>query len=219
VASDPLQKFARAFQPGAVIFREGEPGGEMYVIQKGKVRVAKDYAGKPHVISVLQKGDFFGEMSIVSRAPRSATVSAVDDVEVLAFDLDGLHKMIARNPRIGISIIERLCRRLQAANLKVQYLVQRDLEGLIALHLHHLFQELPGGATNLPLTTTLDNASLAFELPTVEIREAVDRLAAAGVVAVEGDWLAVRDAGRLATMAESAARGPAGTPSPPSRGG
>ncbi len=204
MADDPLQKFARTYEPATVIFHEGEPGGEMYIIQKGKVRVTKDYAGLPHVVSVLQRGDFFGEMSILSRTPRSATVTAVDAVEVLAFDREGLLKMITRNPRIGISIIERLCRRLQAANVKVQYLVQRDLAGLIALHLHHLFQGLPSGTASAPFSATVDNAALAFELPTAEVAEVVGRLAEAGVVAIEGDLLSLRDAERLARLAEHA---------------
>src|SRR5690349_23084938 len=50
-----------SYQPGAAICREGEEGSEMYIIQKGKVRVSKRFAGKTHVVSVLEKGDFFGD--------------------------------------------------------------------------------------------------------------------------------------------------------------
>ena len=140
-----LQRFSRTYAPGAVICREGEEGDEMYIIQAGKVRVSKRFAGKTHVISVLEKGDFFGEMAIVNRIQRTATVTAIDDVELLVFDREGLQNMIARNTRIALTIIDKLCRRLQNAHLKIQHLVKRDAEGLIALHLSSLYQELPSG--------------------------------------------------------------------------
>ena len=203
VLDDPLQKFAKTYAPGTVVFREGETGDEMYIIQRGKVRVSKDFSGKPHLIAVLEKGEFFGEMAIVSRLRRSATVTAIDEVEALAFDRDGLLAMITRNPRIGLSIIDRLCRRLQAAHREVQHLVQRDRAGLIALHLRHLFQELPAGTPSLPLSATLDDASLAFELPLEEVRTAVEGFAADGILAIEADRLRLADAGRLAALTGS----------------
>jgi CRP/FNR family cyclic AMP-dependent transcriptional regulator len=205
VPEDPLQKFAKTYAPGTVVFHEGDTGDEMYIIQRGKVRVSKDFSGKPHVIAVLDKGEFFGEMAIVSQLARTATVTAIDEVEALAFDRDGLVKMITRNPRIGLSIIDRLCRRLQAAHYKVQHLVQRDRAGLIALHLHHLFQEIRGDAPSLPLAATLDDASLAFELPVEEVRATVEGFAAAGIVAIETERLRLVDPGRLEGLTGSGA--------------
>jgi CRP-like cAMP-binding protein len=203
VPDDPLQKFAKVYAPGTVVFREGDTGDEMYIIQRGKVRVSKDFSGKPHVIAVLDKGEFFGEMAIVSQLARTATVTAIDEVEALAFDRDGLLKMITRNPRIGLSIIDRLCRRLQAAHRKVQHLVQRDRAGLIALHLRHLYQELAADAPSLPIAATLDDASLAFELPVEEVRKTVEGFAAAGILAIDGDRITLRDAGRLEALTGS----------------
>jgi hypothetical protein len=111
--------------------------------------------------------------------------------------------MITRNPRIGLSIIDRLCRRLQAAHREVQHLVQRDRAGLLALHLGHLFQELPVGAPSLPLSATLDDASLAFELPLEEVRATVEGFAADGILAIEADRLRLVDAGHLAALTGS----------------
>jgi CRP-like cAMP-binding protein len=203
VPDDPLQKFAKTYAPGTVVFREGQAGDEMYIIQRGKVRVSKEFSGKAHVIAVLGKGEFFGEMAILSRLSRTATVTAIDEVEALAFDREGLLAMITRNPRIGLSIIDRLCRRLQAAHRKVQHLVQRDRAGLIALHLQQLFQELPQGAASLPLAAALDDSSLAFELPLEEVRATVEGFAAAGILAIEADRLRLADAARLAALTVS----------------
>jgi CRP-like cAMP-binding protein len=202
-----LQKFVKAYSPGTVICREGEEGDEMYIIQKGKVRVSKDFAGKPHLISVLEKGDFFGEMALVTRIRRSATVTAIDSVELLVFNREGLLNTITRNARIALTIIDKLCRRLQAAHLKIQHLVKRDARGLIALHLLQTFQETPGGETPIPFKSTLDDISLSFEMPLEEAGKVLEGLLADGTLAREGDSLRIADRGKLLRITETAGKG------------
>ena len=208
---DLLQRFSRTYAPGAVICREGEEGEEMYIIQTGKVRVSKRFAGKTHVISVLEKGDFFGEMAIVNRIQRTATVTAIDGVELLVFDREGLQNMIARNTKIALTIIDKLCRRLQTAHQKIQHLVKRDAEALIALHLSSLYKELPTGESIVPYQKCLEEVSLSLELPMEEVRKTLDEMETAGILAKEGDGLRLVDGGRLHLITESMGKEPAGS--------
>jgi CRP-like cAMP-binding protein len=201
-----LQRFSRTYPPGASICREGEEGTEMYIIQKGKVRVSKRFAGKTHVVSVLEKGDFFGEMAIVSRIQRTATVTAIDAVELLVFDREGLQNMIARNARIALTIIDKLCRRLQNAHVKIQHLVKRDARGLIALHLQSLYQELPGDTGSLPFQKCLEDVSLSLELPMDDVRTVLGEMQGQGMLAMEGDMLRLADRERLYQYTESVGR-------------
>ena len=200
---EQLQRFSREYAPGAVVCREGEEGEEMYIIQKGKVRVSKRFAGKTHVISILEKGDFFGEMAIVNRIQRTATVTAIDQVELLVFDREGLQNLIARNALIALNIIDKLCRRLQNAHMKIQHLVKKDARGLIALHLRYLFQELPSGAGGTSFQTCLEDISLSLELPMEEVRGVLRKLQADGILSVEGDSLLLVDREKLFQLAES----------------
>jgi len=186
MADEALKRFVKSYSPGQVIFSEGEEGEEMYIIQSGKVRVSKNFAGRPHVLAVLHKGDFFGEMAIVSRFKRTATVTALEAVELLVFDREGLVNMITKNARIGLSIIDGLCRRLQNSNFNIQQLVKKDEAGLIALYLHQLFQALPAGKSTLDLRQTLDEISLNLEIPRESIAAVIERLVAQGVLGVEG---------------------------------
>jgi CRP/FNR family cyclic AMP-dependent transcriptional regulator len=206
---DSLQRFSRKYEPGAVICREGEEGEEMYIIQSGKVRVSKRFAGRTQVISVLEKGDFFGEMAIVNRIQRTATVTAIDQVELLVFDREGLQNMIARNTRIALNIIDKLCRRLQNANMKIQHLVKKDAEGLIALHLRSVYQELPGSQAAVPYQKCLEEVSLSLELPMEEARKALTALQQSGVLKLDGDSLQLVDRDKLHKITESAGREPA----------
>ena len=206
---DLLQRFSRKYSPGSLICREGEEGEEMYIIQTGKVRVSKRFAGKTNVISVLEKGDFFGEMAIVNRIQRTATVTAIDEVELLVFDREGLQNMIARNTRIALTIIDKLCRRLQNANLKIQHLVKKDAEGLIALHLSSVYQELPSGLETVPFQKCLEEVSLSLELPMEEVRKSLEALLGAGVLGREGDALRLVDREKLHQITESVGKEPA----------
>jgi len=209
MADDSLQRFSRTYEPGAVICREGEEGEEMYIIQNGKVRVSKRFAGKPQVVSVLEKGDFFGEMAIVNRIQRTATVTAIDRVELLVFDREGLQNMIARNTRIALTIIDKLCRRLQMAHLKIQHLVKPDAEGLIALHLSSVYQELPSGDAVVPFQKCLEETSLSLEIPMEDARKALKALEESGVLRVEGDNLRLVDREKLHQITEAVGREPA----------
>jgi CRP-like cAMP-binding protein len=202
MADELLQRFTKSFPPGTVIFSEAEEGEEMYIIQKGKVRVWKSFGGRPHVIAILEKGDFFGEMAMVNRIKRTATVTAIDSVELLAFDREGFVNMITKNARIGLSIIDKLCRRLQNANLKIQHLVKRDRKGLIALHLQNLFQELPGGLRAVPYLAVLDDISLSMELPREDVEGILEDLRVAGAIDRKGDALELVDPGKLASLTD-----------------
>jgi CRP/FNR family cyclic AMP-dependent transcriptional regulator len=94
----------RKYAAGDVIFRQGDPAGEMYVIRNGRVAVSLLDDGTPTTLATLKKGDFFGEMSFFDGKPRSATVTALDDVVVDAVNSaqfeaqvdDSLREMIAR---------------------------------------------------------------------------------------------------------------------------
>ncbi len=205
---DLLQRFSRTYAPGAVICQEGDEGVEMYIIQTGKVRVSKRFAGKTHVISILEKGDFFGEMAIVNRIQRTATVTAIGEVELLVFDREGLQNMIARNVRIALTIIDKLCRRLQNAHLKIQHLVKKDARGLIVLHLRSLFQELPSDQQVIGFEKCLEEVSFSLELPMDAVRAVLETLAAEGVLAREGDLLRLNDSEKFASLAESVGREP-----------
>ena len=88
-SSDLFSRFGRNVDAGKVIFQEGEEGDQMFVIQKGRVKVSRSIGGKEQILAILEKGDFFGEMAIVARIKRTATVSALEPVRLLAFNREG----------------------------------------------------------------------------------------------------------------------------------
>jgi len=111
----------RTFNSGERIIEEGSTGECFYIIKFGEVRVMKKTKkGGEEVIAVLGPFDHFGEMSLFDKSPRSASIIASENCELIEIDGKDLEKLMAQNPalseRIYRNIISSLCIRLRAAN-------------------------------------------------------------------------------------------------------
>ena len=107
--SDPLfARFGREYQPGDVLFHEGESGDVMFVIQSGAVRINKQAGGEQKVLAVLGPGEFLGEMAILNGKPRTATATVVEATRCLVIDAKTLESMVARSTEIALRLIKKL---------------------------------------------------------------------------------------------------------------
>ncbi len=95
-AADPLARFAQQFTAGTVLFREGDHGDKMYVVQSGRVRLTRRLRGEPQLLAVLPPGEFFGEMAIVNNRLRSATAEVIEDAQLLVLDSPHVRSARAR---------------------------------------------------------------------------------------------------------------------------
>ena len=131
-------RFGRDFRAGEVLFREGEVGEEMYVIQSGLVAITKRTGEVERPLATLGRGEFLGEMAILNGKPRTATATVVEDARCLVFDGATLETMITKNPEIALRLIKKLSTRLDAADALVQILLNPDPQArvLLALQRH-----------------------------------------------------------------------------------
>jgi len=98
---------------GGVVFDEGDIGTEMYVIQSGTVDIFKRVGDSTKHLSTLEKGDFFGEMSILEDVPRTAVAKAQTDVELVRINQSTFDEMLRHNGEIAVRMLRRLSRRLR----------------------------------------------------------------------------------------------------------
>ena len=119
-------RFGKEVPKGTILFRENEPGQEMYIIQSGKVRISKKVREIDKTLAILGKGDFFGEMSILNNKPRSATVEVIEDAKLLVIDPQTFETMVRNNAEIALRIIKNLSARLQEADNQIENLLLRD---------------------------------------------------------------------------------------------
>jgi len=112
----------KEYEAGAVIVRQGEAGDCMYVVQEGQVVVMLEQDGLETMLGLLGPGDFFGEMCVFEKQPRSATVRALTPARVLTVDKKGLLRQITVDPTLAFNLLEKMSARVRTLNQQVAWL-------------------------------------------------------------------------------------------------
>jgi len=197
-----FNNFGRTLGAGETVCKEGDAGDTMYIIQQGKVKITKHIGGKEYILAVLGKGEFFGEMALVTRIKRTATVITLTTVEVLEFDRSGFIDLIKKNAQIVLNIIDKLCRRLHNANLKLQHLVPRYDKGLVALSLYYAYKGQEKELDTLCFDKTLEEISMDLDLPKQRVTEIINEFKKQGIVNILGDQIILHNESKLYAITE-----------------
>jgi CRP-like cAMP-binding protein len=100
----------------------------MFIILEGTVDIVKHIGGESHLLSRLEKGDFFGEMALLEAAPRTADAVAETEVKALLINGSQFDDMLRKNPEIAVRIIRKYSKRLREANALLERLVGREVD-------------------------------------------------------------------------------------------
>ncbi len=100
------------YVPGQIIVTQGTPGQAFYLITNGRVAIERDGA----VLGAFATGDFFGDMSLLDSAPRSATIRAIEETRCLMLSSWDFKALLENTPSIAIRLLEVLSRRLRVAD-------------------------------------------------------------------------------------------------------
>jgi CRP/FNR family transcriptional regulator/CRP/FNR family cyclic AMP-dependent transcriptional regulator len=107
----------RRFPRNTTIVEEGLAGDYMYVIREGRVKVTKlSEDGREKILEFLDAGSFFGEMALLDRAPRIASVKTLKPVKLLALSRSDFLKLLRKSPDLALSVIQELCKRLRTVD-------------------------------------------------------------------------------------------------------
>jgi CRP/FNR family transcriptional regulator len=110
-----------SFSDGVTIVREGDIGDVMFIIVSGEVRVLMTQGQKDVEIARRRAGEHVGEMALISREPRSATVSAVGDVHTLCIDQKSFESLLRDRPDASLAVIQVLCGRLRESDARLHH--------------------------------------------------------------------------------------------------
>ncbi|HEY2028286.1 MAG TPA: Crp/Fnr family transcriptional regulator, partial [Myxococcales bacterium] len=112
------------------------------VIASGKVKVVLyGETGREIILSILRKGDFFGEMSLLDRQPRSANVVAVEESELLCLDREAFQTHLAAHPTTSLAVLAEMSRRLRHADEVIGDLALLDVYARVARTVRELAQK------------------------------------------------------------------------------
>lgn len=202
--SDPLfARFGREYQPGEVLFREGESGEVMFVIQSGTVRITKEIGGEAKSLAVLGPGEFLGEMAILNGKPRTATATVVETTRCLVIEAKTLESMVARNAEIALRLIKKLAKRLDSADTLVEILMHRDPKARVMLALaRHADAFGEPTAEGIRIRTTPEDIAREVGVDRSVADEVMARLRRLRLVTEEPGAVVVADVGRLQDFLE-----------------
>lgn len=120
---------ARELKVGETLFRLGDQGDAMYVIQSGVIDINVPVQGprKQMTVSVLHEGEFFGELSIIDGLPRTATAVAVEKTHLLEMKRNDFIRFLLDRPAVAISMVSVIGKRLRDTNELVQSLASKNV--------------------------------------------------------------------------------------------
>jgi len=213
--NDGLDRFARDFPAGTVLFEEGQPGDFMYVVTTGEIEIRRMVGENERVLAIIPAGEFFGEMAILNSRPRSATAVARIDSRLLVIEGKTFEAMLRARPEIALRIIKSLALRLESANQQVELLLLPTANHRVVQCLRHLAEEqilLAGTPVNIGtailVPERVEDIATRVGLPVHEVIDVVDRLRAARLVLlaedadIEGHGFIVPEVGRLLEFLE-----------------
>ena len=127
-----FERFAKEYEPGQVIIAEYEPGDSFYLIQSGRVQLVKSVNGTLKNLDILKPGEFFGEMAILDKSPRSATCMAAGHVKCLEFNKENFELLITGNPQTALVLLKLFCKRIYDQKRRFRILCIKDLQARLA---------------------------------------------------------------------------------------
>ncbi len=115
------------YEQGTVIFRQGDEGSSLFVIEEGEVEIAHGEGKARIVLANLFPGQYFGELSLFDGAPRSASATALKNTGVIRLDRDDLVDFVNKNPAAALRIIAEMGDRLRQTNELMSRQVSRNV--------------------------------------------------------------------------------------------
>ncbi len=190
-----LTRFGRRFGAGDVLFEDGSPAQEAFLLQEGRVRLIKRVGAVERSLRVLRPGDLFGESALVPGCPRNSTAVALDDGVALVLDQATFQHVLAGNPAVGARVMQQLIRRLRDAEDQIEILMLRDSQSKIVVALLKLGQQIQSsradGQGGLNISPMELSARVGLDVDTV--KRNVQQLRDSGYLRISDERLEIPD--------------------------
>lgn len=173
-----ISRYGRRFAAGTVLFRDGDPATEAFLLQDGRVRLLKQAGRMERSLRVVRPGDLFGESALLRGAARSSTAVALDDVVTLAFDHATFEQVLATSAEVAGRVLNQLIRRMRDAEDQIEILMLRDGQSKVVVALMKFAQQEqqaqaddarnPPGQISLTLSPLELSAQVGLDVDTVK---------------------------------------------------
>lgn len=177
-----LEKHSKIYEPGTVLFYEGDPASKLWVINEGRIQISKRVFTEEIVLEILGPGEFCGELSLVTDAPQAVTATVIEPARLLVIDATQFEAMIRANGELSMRMMRKLAGRLNEAQFLVSALQMRNTIGRVMLHLKREIENSSTGKVSVP-----SDLAKMLGLDDVELEDIMDRLVAKKLIKLSGD--------------------------------
>ena len=173
--------------------REGDTVDALYIVLSEWLKVMMGEAdGKETILTTVGPGEFFGEMGLIDDSPRSASVVAIEPVELLAVSKRAFRKCLVENAKLAMAVMRVLVRRLREADRRIGSLAMLDVYGRVARLLLDLSENVDGRrivTRRLPKQDIAKMIGASREM----VSKVMKDLQVSGYIEVEGSTIVLRD--------------------------
>jgi CRP/FNR family transcriptional regulator len=153
----------RAFEPGQIVFREGDSSDTCYIVRSGRARAVREHSGgRTITLATFGPGDIFGELALFEDERRSATIEAIEETSVVAVLGPDMRRLMVEHPGISARLVIALGRRLRETNERLSRQSFQTVQSRVAVVLSELVaQERVDGSEGSDVLVTATQADLA----------------------------------------------------------
>jgi CRP/FNR family cyclic AMP-dependent transcriptional regulator len=193
------------FPCGSVIYTDGDPGNQLYVVISGKVKIGlSSPAGRERLLTVMGPSDMFGVVSMFDSGTRTATATALTDVRAIALDRIRLRVLMTGHPVIAEQLLQMLAHRLRLTDNTLAAMISADGPGRLANQLLTLAQRFGRQEQDgLRVTHDLTQEEIAHLIGSSRetVNKALANFTHRGWIRVDGKSVLIREPERLARRA------------------
>lgn len=194
----------RRFNANQIIFHLGDPGGLLYIITSGKVKISySNPDGQEALLAILGPGDFFGELSLLDSSPRSATAEAIEPTETYTLDGGSFNMFLDHTPGFAHHVLSVLATRMRVLNAQLSDIFFLDLPARLARTLLRLADQYgKSSPSGIQIDIALTQTDLAEMTggTRVSINKALGRFRRSKWVDVSGRHFTIRDRDALINL-------------------
>lgn len=190
----------RKYPKNSVIVFEDDAGDALYVVQTGRVKVVLiGEDGREVILSVLDAGDFFGEMALIDDRPRSAHVIAMEDSDLLILRREEFEQRLKESPSMALGLLKELSGRLRLADEKIGGLALKDVGGRVAQVLLRLADD--GDGKHITKRVTHHTIAQMVGSSRETVSRSIGSLVEQGIITVDRGAVEIRDRAALEAAA------------------
>ena len=187
----------KSFKRGEMIFRKDDPGTHLYMVLEGGVKIAlPGEFGQEALVAIMRPGEFFGELALFDRSPRSASATALEDTRAALLAGDDFLAYLESHPASFRVVLETLARTIRRLSDRVEDLIFLDVPSRVAKYLLDLVRS-SGDGTN-ELTLTQDELAAFIGASRVSVNRVLGDLERREIISIRRRRIAIKDADRLA---------------------